>query len=302
MRGNKEQKCLEFVKQKIFTDNGIPILHPYTGKSYMEVSDIEFAKDQIYFINSDCHKSYFGLLEKDRNEIEQILRIAKPNNKLSEFPDFVFDNGYIEHFQVSSSKTTHKGAEHIKEMRCFVSRVDKETEVLEGEWSDKPSYDKVRSKSWMLDNPKHSHSLLKTSFKKNWNHHIKSLDKYTGKKDVGIFLIQYSDNALGMSENIYKDWINGMSQGDMIEKKHPHCYRLTRDKVLLEFIYNFKDKVKYVIFVYYNGFEVIRLENIPYLLRLMPWEYQVYPLYVKTVSSLYNISVPINSKNFNEKE
>ena len=73
------------------------------------------------------------------------------------------------------------------------------------------------------------------------------------------------------------------------------CYRLTRDKVLLDFVYQYKDRIKYVIFVYWDGFEIIKLENIPYLLKLIPWEYVVSPMAVKNVSSLYNVSVPINS-------
>ncbi len=294
MRGDKEQNCLDLIKQEIFTNDGTPILHPFTGKTYTEVDDNVFAKEQIWFINSKCHKSYFGLLEEDRNEIEQILRFAKPNVKTSEFPDFIFNYGFIEHFQVSSSKTTHKGAEHIKKMNNFISNVNRETEILKQKWNEIPSYDEVRSKQWIMDNPEHSHSFLIKSFEDNWKNHINSLHNYAGKKDVGIFLIEYSDYALSMVENVYEGWIDGMSQGDMREQEKFHCYRLTRDKVLLDFIYKYKDEIKYVIFVYRDGFEIIRLVNIPYLLKLIPWEYTIYPMTVKNVSSLYNVSASTN--------
>lgn len=51
-----------------------------------------------------------------------------------------------------------------------------------------------------------------------------------------------------MVENVYQGWIDGMSHGDMREQEKFHCYRLTRDKVLLDFIYKYKDEIKYVIF------------------------------------------------------
>ena len=77
---------------------------------------------------------------------------------------FTFNYGFIEHFQVSSSKTTHKGAENIKKMNCFVSKVNKETEILKQKWNEIPSYDEVRSKQWIMDNPEHSHTYLIKSF------------------------------------------------------------------------------------------------------------------------------------------
>ena len=83
-----------------------------------------------------------------------------------------------------------------------------------------------------------------------------------------------------------------MSSGDMREEEKFKFYRLSRDKKLLNFIYQYKDKIKYVIFVYCNGFEIIRLENIPYLLDLMPWDYYIYPLIAWKVASVGNISVP----------
>ena len=107
-------------------------------------------------------------------------------------------------------------------------------------------------------------------------------------------MIEYSDFALRMEENVYKDWIDGMSQGDMRKQEKIHGYRLTRDKVLLDFVFQYKERIKYVIFVYGDDFEIIRLKNIPYLLKLIPWDYEIYPVTVKNVSSLYNISIPEN--------
>lgn len=233
-------------------------------------------------------------METDRNEFEQILRKAEPNQKLSSFPDLVFANGFIEHFQVTSSAVTRKGSNHAKKESEFNHRVEDETKKIEDEWNQTPSFDEVRSKSWAFTNPTHSHDFLITSFKSNWEHHMDSYRKYNGAKEVGIFMVEYPEFALTMSENVYCDWINGMAQGDMRGQEKFKEYRLSRDKKLLEYIYQFREQIKYVIFVNRVRHEVIRTENIPYLLKLMPWDFVIYPLVVTTVSTVKNISVPAN--------
>lgn len=294
MRGLKEQKCLDLVKNVIFTKNGQPIYHPYINKTYLDVTDEEFLQEQTWFINQKNNKNYFGLLEEDRKEIENILRMAKANEKASEFPDFIFDNGFIEHFQISSSKTTRKGAEHIREVNKFNIRVNKEAKDIKQGWNESPSFDKIRTKHWILDTPEHNHSFLIESFENNWKNHVNSINKYFGNKEIGIFMIEYADVALTMIENVYADWINGMSQGDMRGQEKFQCYRLSRDKKMLDFIYQYKEQIKYVIFVYREEFEIIRLENIPYLFKLLPWDYLICPMMTKTISSLYNQSFPNN--------
>lgn len=91
MRGEKEQKCLEIVKL-------------------------------------DCRNNYphrfFGLNYEEVEELNQILNETKANEELSKFPDFIFDNGFIEHFQITSSKEEiGKGSEHIKEINKFEGKI-----------------------------------------------------------------------------------------------------------------------------------------------------------------------------------
>ena len=54
MRGEKEQRCLERIRDATFTKDGVLIKHPFTGKTHMEISDDEFVKEQIWYINSNC--------------------------------------------------------------------------------------------------------------------------------------------------------------------------------------------------------------------------------------------------------
>lgn len=293
MRGSRERKCLDFVKYDIFYKNGTLVQNPFTKKTYLDITDEDFKENRLLYINSDCEKFFFGLLEEDRYQIENILRTASPNPNESEFPDFVFHNGFIEHFQISSSKTNRKGAVHKKKEQQFQTTVAEDKEKIISEWSANPDFNQVRSKSWDMDYPDHSYDYLEESFRNTWERHICSVDKYQANKDIGIFMIEYSEHALAMLEKVYEGWKNGMSQGDMREPEYFNCYRLSRDKKLLEYIYSYKEKVHYVIFVNCEIYEIIKTENIPYFLKLMPWDYIIAPLCAKIHTSLHNISVPM---------
>ena len=238
----------------------------------------------------------FGLLENERKEIIEIINESKPNPSSSEFPDFIFNDGFIEHFRVTSSKVTKKGSTHTKKESEFNRKVENETCKLMEEWDKNPSYDEVRSKTWELKNTQHSHEYLVESFKKNWEGHINSLRNYCdkNKKNVstGIFLVDYPEFALSMYEDIYKDWIDGMSFGDMRSPEKFKEYRLSRDKQLLGYIFDFKNLIKYVIFVNINRCEIIKIDKIPYLLNLLPWDYRISPMVVSNNYKLSNISLP----------
>ena len=242
-------------------------------------------------------KKYFGLLKDDIDEINDILKTAESNEKLSEFPDFVFKNGFIEHFQITSSKTNKDGAKQLEELSRFKNKVEKATQRLEEEWNDNPDCNKIRSESWAMKYPEHSYKYLCKSFKRNWENHIASYNKYKGNKQIGIFMVEYSDLVLTMYENVYTDWINCMTNGDFREPEKVKFYRLTRDKNLLEYIYSFKEDIKYVFFVYGKDCEIIKLESIPYLLKLMPWEYTIAP-YIGTtlISSIYSVTMSDDSE------
>lgn len=90
--------------------------------------------------------------------------------------------------------------------------------------------------------------------------------------------------------------------GDMREPENFKGYRLSRDKELLKFMYDYKEQIKYVIFVSYYDIEIICLNKIQYLLKLMPWEYLIRPMIVNTISTLYNISIPVKQENEGKDE
>ena len=99
-----------------------------------------------------------------------------------------------------------------------------------------------------------------------------------------------------MIEKIAIDGIDGMSCGDLFPTLKECNYRLSRDKKLLDYVYTFKDKLKYVIFVHYQGIEIIKIENIPYFKKLMPYDYEVSAMFVRGFSAIHNISLKNNTE------
>ena len=84
----------------------------------------------------DCAKklleeSYYKsvVLENELDSIRRIFQTAIPNTKPSQFPDFIFENGFIEHFQVTSAKETKKGAKVAEAIIHF----KKDSELLDEE-------------------------------------------------------------------------------------------------------------------------------------------------------------------------
>lgn len=235
-------------------------------------------------------KRYFGFSRKDVEEIVESIKNAQPNTNLNNFPDFICNNGFIEHFKVTSSKENRKGSIHIKEETLFKKKVESESELIKKKWEQEPNSIKNRSVHWTLKFPEHTYSYLYESFINNWENHIASLNNYKGNNSISIFMIEYTDSALTMYENVFEDWIDGMSNGDIREPEIVEFYRISRDKNLLKYIYEFRNTIKYVIFVYGKDYEVIKLSNIPYLLKLIPWDYVIAPYLGTTmISSLYKI-------------
>ena len=70
-------------------------------------------------------------------------------------------------------------------------------------------------------------------------------------------------------------------------------YRLSRDVELLNFVYKFKDKIDFVIMVCGNNVEIICVENIPELIKLIPYKFEIHaPSVMCKQTSLYGISIP----------
>ena len=294
MRGEKELFCLNKVRNSIFTIN------PFNSKTFQTATDEEFSKERIMYIHGSAHEHYFGMSQEDCTIFENSLRLARSNPAPSNFPDFVFDGGFIEHFEITSSKSNRSGYDHKRKHVVFEQMAEQEEDAFKSAMNETPPFGSVQSKSWSFTYPQHSYDYLVKSFTEKWKHHTESLSKYDGCRDVGIFLIDYPETALG--HNIDYDVMPDRLYGDMLFRDDHKWYRLSRDMNLLNFIHGYRNKIKYVIFKNVEYFEVIATEAIPELIKLLPWRYQFLPCIVREVRTIYGTSIPNTKKQGDENE
>lgn len=177
------------------------------------------------------------------------------------FPDFVFSNGFIEHFQVSSANETKKGSEHNIEENRF-KKTSKETfqkelkDFLQSPPRKDASADTCDTQilTQVMKSPDYSYNDFVCSFKRNFKKHIDSLRKYSGEKSVGIFLIE----LVGAKITILK---NGAFRA---------FYRLAIDKEMLTFINGYSEYLRYIIFVNGDEYELLDIKTIPTILQNIP--------------------------------
>ena len=201
-------------------------------------------------------KDNHGMSNEDFVKIVNLTENAK-ENLITTFPDFYIENGFIEHFEITSGKKSKKGHENKrKSAEATHNNVQKinNADIGDGET-------KIVTVSSSYERNEEDIENLRKSFKDTWIKHIESYDEYTGDKDISVFMVE-SDDLLRVYED-EKD--TGVYFGDIDDHLDNDDYCLIYDEDLLDFIYNYKNKIYYVIFVGKNGrqLEVIKTENIP---------------------------------------
>ncbi|WP_382549405.1 hypothetical protein [Streptomyces sp. NPDC057131] len=216
---NEEQKCLDLVKRKLN--------------------------------KNDC----FGMSNQQYNELQKWLKDAKPNHNSNKFPDITFEDGFIEHFKVTSSAEDKKGSKQKRESSNF-ERYSKNTFLSN---LDSREEDMLVSNSFFREFEEHTYLNIVNSIKKNWEKHIESYDKQTSPSKHGIFLLEYIDINIQTAINREN------------EPAECYCsYRISADRYLLEWIHRFKEKIEYLILINPLSIEVIRLDQILNIIESIP--------------------------------
>ena len=233
-------------------------------------------RDSVFNISSSRTKRnvyFFGMSKNDSSLFKNALKETTPNPNPSSFPDFVFENGFIEHFEITSSSSNRKGYLQKREHSIFEKQAKKSEELLKKQINENPDFSEIKSTTSVFRYPNcHSYENLEKSFTAKWDKHIKSLSKYNGQKDVGIFLVDYQEAGVFFTTDL--SFLSSETRyGDLLPHIEDHLYRLSRDSNLLNFIYKYKDKIKYVIFRNFKRIEVISVVAIPELLKLLPFKY-----------------------------
>lgn len=287
-RGEDERKAFESIKHQLFVEKAL------------RCSYEEYCKDRI-ILSKRPMENFYAMTEQDIERVEDIFFKATPNDDLSKFPDFISDDGFVEHFQITSSEITKAGAGYKKDFSLYEKTFEKEVEQLQAEMNEKPSFDRIRGVEKAFSyREKHSHENLLMSLRQSLDKHIKSEENYAGNKTTKIFMIEYNELSLKVqidyphikAERVY---------GDLLRREEETDYRFSRDKEVLRLLYERRDYIDYIIYVTDFLFEIIKVEDIPEILKLLVYDYEFHPVMVTTMSSMYGISIPGNLMESEEK-
>lgn len=283
-RGVNEKECFEYIQRQLFTDDALS-------------NDVKIFQKERVRLTKRPVTSFFAMTEEDICDIEDIFFSAHPNDNPSVFPDFVSDKGFVEHFQITSSEVTEAGAMYKKDFRKHEKEFEQECEALKSEMSGKPTYGEIKQVEKAFSyRGEQSHAFLLRSLIGSTEKHIKSANDYCGNKDIRVFLIEYNELSLRV-QITYPDVKPERMYGDLLRREDVTEYRISRDKEALHFLYSKKDFIDYVVFATEVGFEIVKVEDIPEILKLLVFDYEFHTVMLTTMSCMYGTSVPIGVNN-----
>ncbi len=192
-------------------------------------------------------------IKKADTQLLSYWNIVNANSDYNAFPDFTFADGFIEHFQVSAANETRKGSAHNIAVNEFEQDYKEflQSHSLKNESLDTRDMQIITHK---MGSPNYSYKNFVNSFKRNFDKHKESLQKYNGEKAVGIFLIELVGSRITIMQNgQFKDF-----------------YRLGVDKELLEYIEKYSEYLRYIVFANSENYEFIDVQSIPALLQNIP--------------------------------
>ena len=144
----------------------------------------------------NCLNNFKKYILSNNNFFLSYFLSLKENPEKSQFPDFLFDGGFIEHFQVSAANENKKGSAYNIALNRFeksrkLAFEKEKTEFLQSPPRNnklKDTYD-IKVVSHEMESPQYSYHGFVQSFKRNFEKHIKSLQKYAGEKEIGILSV-----------------------------------------------------------------------------------------------------------------
>ena len=232
------------------------------------------------YINENKYVFYYGMNEEDKIHISNLFNSFVDNPESSCFPDLLINNGFIEHFEITSSKETKKkGSLHRKNFSAFKESYNEKVKKLQLETED----DIVTDEFVLWE---HSYDNLILSFNKNFTKHIKSYKAYSGNAENKLFLICYDEQTVHtICEYPDKDLIQKNPHVKEIynQEKYFYDYLLSRDTEMLSYIFNYKDNLDYICFLNSICCEVIKVESIPDIINNLQLKYLFHPAHVTTV-------------------
>lgn len=223
--GKQEQRCLNAVK-KHYADDGV---------------------------------FYPGITEHEKDQLIALIKTAKDTDGVTtSFPDFVGDNGWIEHFAVTSSQSTRKGYESkIQEAEMHRSIKEQVADSV-----GKGNFIQSFSASCMHEND--SQDNYRESFKQCWEKHIESYNKKKNELSelqTKAFLVESDDGFLRVLN------LSSMDDENAKSEERDLFFELIYDRELMDFMYQYKDMIDYVIFKGLHLTRILKVNSIPNIIN-----------------------------------
>ena len=202
---------------------------------------------------------YYELAEEEQKQLNILIGTAQDTDgKTTTFPDFIGENGWIEHFKVSSSNHNRKGSENIRQIVSANRVIKKQIEIsIDEESLIHPFSSSFYSGGNSLGN---YHESLENNWEKHYQSYLKEQEKLKGL-EISAFMIESDDNYLKVAR--FDDMREGMIQRGNAELPFEIIY----DKTILEYMLQYASHIKYVIFKSDFITSIIKTAAIPQILN-----------------------------------
>ena len=184
--------------------------------------------------------------------IRRMLNSAHQTEEDSKFPDFFFDGGIIEHFEVTASKDNCKGSRFRKEFAkfkdedgAFFQQADED--FLKGKTQPEPFKVKIRTHEYN----NFSYEWFINSFIKHFDDHLDSLNRSDYRSGVKVFLIEQVAGRMSVFEN----------------NRFSRLYTISEDRRLLSYVAEHRKEIDYVLFIASGILEIVDVSNVDRLLK-----------------------------------
>ena len=200
---------------------------------------------------------YSGITEEEKKSLIALIKTAKDTDgKTTTFPDFIGENGWIEHFKVTSSQSSKKGYEsdinHAEMKRSIKQQIDEAKQS-----GNCTNYQFSASTVRQNDNIENYRKSLMTGWKKHYKSYEKKRQELKNLK-IGVFLIDSDDIFLPYIK--FNDMRNGIIEDDNLP------FEIVHDKEIMDFIQQYQADIQYVIFVSKMVVKILITSSIPDIL------------------------------------
>lgn len=213
-----------------------------------ELACLNEIKDS-YFNNVGAKKEFDN---SDYCMMKAILNGAHQNPKHNEFPDFLFDGGGIEHFELTSSKETRKGSRFkIEENKNKNINKERDKKLKQEFLNSKYAPWTMMTANYEETYESFSYYDFLFSLRKNISKHVESLIKSGYENKTVLFLMEQPTARLWIDEGVIPI----------------RFYELHKDKKALQIIKEICRSVDYIIYYVSDSIEIIDLSKIDTLLE-----------------------------------